>query len=771
MKKITLFLTFSKGRAARLEREGLMRTQTLGGYVRDRFDRRDLRRLVDGMEAAWIVQHLIDSATLEHFAHLQGASAPTATAGQMAEFFLRCRRDGVSVEDFRHEARKGAELRRLFDDYEAFLASNGLADLADAERVALEEAERGEVKDIWLDDFEIHGIGMYESRGQKALVEALSRHAPAVAPPANDAAARLYGAEAFDRMGEMRLALRIARERLEEGAEPASVKIVVSAISAYAPLFKALLPEYGLRGYVRRGVPLKALAAAKGRLSDEAAERFRDAWSRARHRAEAMHRRLLWLGIEADPKTVLERVVEGGWLTLERVGVELLETNQLFGLDGVDHLIFVGADIGQFPPGREESLFHSPEEERRLFFGNPPYATSRAHYALMKETARHLYVLHATHRGKSMLTLSPIVSDPLEPCTPKVMADSERLEEGARVRREAMEPYLAAFGSEAPTPWDGADAGGETVARLSASRINRYVNCPRRYHYSYILGLQPPSRPTDEMEATTQGSVMHRAFELFALRMKRKEIPEGQEESAMRKIAEEAYREILAGEGLEPNFYFDLFFDGLVRGLEEESDEPGVLKNFLTYVREQREELADFARSEMERRFGLDGSLEPVEEESEAFITGYIDRLDDSETLRIHDYKSKRAGGIDQKKLAQIAALKDVQLGLYLRYATRRFPGRKAVASLITFKTGNDRPWAEFATLANYEIPKPPRMRNPHFVLYDEAYEEALAQCVDRTKRGIEAGRFVWDDSDEEQCGWCEFETFCKKRGGRDGDQ
>jgi hypothetical protein len=357
MKKIPLFLTFSKGRAARLEREGLMRTQTLGGYVRDRFDRRDLRRLVDGMEAAWIVQHLIDSATLEHFAHLQGASAPTATAGQMAEFFLRCRRDGVAVEDFRHEARKGAELRRLFDDYEMFLASNGLADLADAERMALEEAECGEVEDIWLDDFEVHGIGMYESRGQKALVEALSRYAPTVAPPANDATARLYGAEAFDRMGEMRLALRIARERLEKGTEAASVKIVASAVSAYAPLFEALLPEYGLRGYVRRGVPLKALAAAKDRLPDDMAERFRDAWSKARQRAEAMCRRLSKMGIETDREALLEQIVQKSWVAPVETGIELLETNQLFGLDDIDHLIFVGADIGQFPPGRQESLF------------------------------------------------------------------------------------------------------------------------------------------------------------------------------------------------------------------------------------------------------------------------------------------------------------------------------------------------------------------------------------------------------------------------------
>ncbi|BDY13879.1 PD-(D/E)XK nuclease family protein [Hydrogenimonas cancrithermarum] len=764
---IPTFITFSRHRAKAAEKSGPLLSVTLGRFIRDFFEKRSLQRAIVPEEAAYILFHLLRQNGSKHFAYIQNPDSDTLR--QMAAFFIRCKRNDAGVGAFFYTEEKKKELERLFESYNRFLDEHGLADMGDIEGFFLEHIEEVDTARLMLDDFTLHGIRLFESRRQEMAYEQLAKSSQTFSSPPTLKNARLYGIEAFDRFDEMRMALKTARELIERnGVAPEDIKIVASSVETYFPLFETLLPELGLVGYSRRGTPLKALLPIAGKGEHPLLRQAKRTQKQLMEQARIIAKRLEKTGIATEKKAIFEKLAAAAYVKdAGRNGIELLETNQIFDLHDLGHLIFVGADMEQFPPKKEEGVFYTNEEERRYLFTNSLYATSRAHYALMKEIAENLYVVHAGRRGKMKLSRSMIVDDLLEPFDPKVLSDIEQIGYGRRICLPEAEAFLSDVQNDTPTRYDGAGVGSFEAEHLSASRINRYLGCPRRYFYSYILQLQPPMKEEEAMEATTQGRIMHLCFELYAKAVKRGEIDpddNGAAEEAMKEFAKQAYESILEEEQIEPNIYYDIFFDGLVRGLGESVDNPGVLKNFLIYTRKMRKELAEFRYSEMEKRFLLDKNLDITDSEEAAFIKGIIDRIDVNDEVLIHDYKSKRVKGIDTKKIEQIEGLKDLQLGLYLYYAKRLYPEKKIKASLISFKTDNGQPWVEFATLANYDIPKPPRMRNQHFVLYDDTYEAALKARIEEVKEGIAAGAFVWDDSNEEQCGWCEFGKICKRR-------
>ena len=113
-------------------------------------------------------------------------------------------------------------------------------------------------------------------------------------------------------------------------------------------------------------------------------------------------------------------------------------------------------------------------------------------------------------------------------------------------------------------------------------------------------------------------------------------------------------------------------------------------------------------------------------------MRGVIDRIDILEDeIRIVDYKSKKMNSkIDKKKLEEMEALKDMQLALYILFARRQYGEKKVESYLQTFKSKYEH--AEFAKTATFEVAK--------------------------------EGDFHYDDSDEDQCKWCEFSLMCNTR-------
>jgi RecB family exonuclease len=154
--------------------------------------------------------------------------------------------------------------------------------------------------------------------------------------------------------------------------------------------------------------------------------------------------------------------------------------------------------------------------------------------------------------------------------------------------------------------------------------------------------------------------------------------------------------------------------------------------------------------------FRLDRSFNAIGNDESYFIKGYIDRIDIKEDdIRIVDYKSKKANGIDKAKLTQMTELKDMQLALYVLYARRAFGDKKIESYLQTFKSANIH--TEFAKAATYEIGK-----EDEYLHYDEAFEQSLIARIEAIKTSMSDGDFHYDDSDKKHCEYCDFAVICR---------
>ena len=153
--------------------------------------------------------------------------------------------------------------------------------------------------------------------------------------------------------------------------------------------------------------------------------------------------------------------------------------------------------------------------------------------------------------------------------------------------------------------------------------------------------------------------------------------------------------------------------------------------------------------------FRLDKDFNLVANDQAYFIKGYIDRVDiKADEIRIVDYKSKKASGLDKAKLEQMLELKDMQLALYILYARRAFGDKNIESYLQTFKS--EKLHAEFAKAATYEVGK-----EGEYLHYDEEFEKSLIARIEAIKTSMAQGDFHYDDSDENHCEWCEFKIMC----------
>ncbi|MDX9744113.1 MAG: PD-(D/E)XK nuclease family protein, partial [Arcobacteraceae bacterium] len=158
------------------------------------------------------------------------------------------------------------------------------------------------------------------------------------------------------------------------------------------------------------------------------------------------------------------------------------------------------------------------------------------------------------------------------------------------------------------------------------------------------------------------------------------------------------------------------------------------------------------------KEFALDSDLKPYTlknaEDKNYFIKGFIDRFDElANHINIIVYKSKKmSSNIDKAKQEQVQTLKDVQLALYVLYASQQYEDKKHKAHLLSFKGEN--PHYHFANLSTIEGLK-------DTVHYSEAYNEELKKVIFDTKQNIETGVFAFNNVDETACGYCDMKFLC----------
>jgi len=755
----------------RLSGNPLARSLTLDNFMQAYYDRYGVMRIISTDEALRIMASFFMAQNREHFDYI---TADGEAMEQIATFIIDLKRNNLTPASFGFVPAKQSELSELYTDYNVFLKKHGIGDRADIERFVLDAITKDTSMlsvfgEIIVDDFTQNNVHFESSKTQYELLELLRSCGTSMSKDIEENNQPNFYEPTpapFGLFDEVASALKIARSLLDSGECSDDILIVSPNIDEYAPVFESLYEAYGLQGYTSIGTPLSSLLPQlkKSDFHNES-ELFilaRNRQSQIKIDVEKTSDRLASMGIAYNTTAAYEKAVEQSRIkSRTKLGLLLTEPNQLLSIDKIKHLIFLGTDMGHFPPVSKEGFLASTQQREALLHTNSLYLSSLNHYTQMKAIAENIYIVTATYKGKTKLARSHLIT---EKCTPfdisSVLAPFELPRVGKRLDDPQLDSYLLTR-ALSKSPYDGYDAGGYEVKTLSASQLGSYAMCPRRYFFDRVLKISAPGTPEDGLDASEKGTIMHKCFELFAIDAKAGKITIGSEvdiplKNHMIDKAKIAYETFLIEEKLTESINHRLYFQELTCGLIEDDEARGVLSNFLQFITENHASINGFRDSQFEMEFRLDRSFDAIGNDQPYFIKGYIDRIDiKDDDIRIVDYKSKKANGIDKAKLAQMTELKDMQLALYILYARRAFGDKKIESYLQTFKSGNIH--AQFAKAATFEVGK-----EGEYLHYDDAFEQSLIGKIESIKASMAHGDFYYDDSDKKHCEYCDFAVMCR---------
>ncbi len=168
--------------------------------------------------------------------------------------------------------------------------------------------------------------------------------------------------------------------------------------------------------------------------------------------------------------------------------------------------------------------------------------------------------------------------------------------------------------------------GGERV--LSASSINTYIDCPLKFYFQYIKGIEEEESVSEGVEADTFGSIFHKAMELLYEDFKGKLVTRESLSILMRndkKIEDaitDAFFQVLKTKEIKGH---NLLIHKLITRYVLQTAKYDISKAPFEYVSSEQRESYDFTLE--------DGTIVPLK--------GFIDRIDIKEgTKRIIDYKT-----------------------------------------------------------------------------------------------------------------------------------
>jgi len=757
-----LYITYSNQKLRDLKQSKILkpldRVVTLDSFILEQFESSNFETIIDESIGSSILYKIIQEENIEYFSYLNADAGSLRT---IYSFLLKCARNEVAFTQLLEDEKLNA-IVLIAKVYREYKEKYNLVDLADIELKVLESWDdtfTAQYEDIYVDSFEVEDISYVKSSLQEKILKKLQvykqikKMSKTVTPtkiikPSN---------EVFDNIDEVKTALRITRKLLEDGVKSDEILIVASDIQEYAPLYKLFLDEYALKGYSSLGTSLSSFHNDKD-------ERVASALSQYNSKVAsftALYEKLD-LSFSTTAKEALKKSIT---VTDEKVGIEITEANQIVGLSKkYEHIIFIGTDINHFPPKASDNFLYSYDDELKYFGANNYFTSSQTQLNELKRLGENLYIITASYSAKRELTPSILIGKSFDDTID--ISDVKSLQQLALEAKTELpdsdtQAYYESISSETLGVYDGKGVAGMSARHLSASQINKYLSCPLSYLYGNKIRVQAPKQDEEGFDVMQQGSLMHLCYELFGRYIKEKSIKSVDRRELseiMFNLSLEAYNseETTKNRGTE-NIHHQIFLTTLQAGLLDDR-EPGLLAKFIDYYIENAEEFAYFANSEFEKEFALDENLAPYKledkDDKNYFIRGFIDRFDLlDDYIGILDYKSKKMDTkIDKDKMKEIAELKDVQLALYILYASQAYPKKEYYSSLLSFKGG--RKSYHFANLSS----DAEEADTEH---YSREYEKRLREVVFDTKSKIENGSFGFNSSDEKVCGYCDIRYIC----------
>jgi hypothetical protein len=276
---------------------------------------------------------------------------------------------------------------------------------------------------------------------------------------------------------------------------------------------------------------------------------------------------------------------------------------------------------------------------------------------------------------------------------------------------------------------------------LSASSLNRYIECPLKFYFSNVAGIKIPDELKTTIEADVFGSIVHYILEKMYKPFEGKQID-------IKKLADEL-------KNVET--YFDEALGVLYSAADVNSGKnlllAGVIKKFVrNFVK------YDIGSLEKEPRVlvGVEKSVGTelhIDNIPKVKITGFIDRIDkttDGNEIRIIDYKT---GSVDDLKIKEWDNLiKDKKLAKAFQTVLYGWLYRRSEFSTSSLKMGL---FSLRKISKGFIEPEFPQDELTDFTnIFEEMLKKLVAEIYDREK-------FFQQTDDTKSCKYCDFKNIC----------
>lgn len=242
------------------------------------------------------------------------------------------------------------------------------------------------------------------------------------------------------------------------------------------------------------------------------------------------------------------------------------------------------------------------------------------------------------------------------------------------------------------------------MIKLSASSMDTYKKCPKKYYYRYI---NKPDIPEVEWPHLEFGTVSHRALELFHDHII-KNVVEPEEWPKLMKVCVN----IALKESKERNKYYLI-----ANNLDEVRK---ILQGYL--IRLKKFGLPPVFATELEFSFEI----------NKLIVRGFIDRVDKYENGVYHvvDYKTSKSGDY----------LTDFQLALYALALKEKYDDVKEISgSYVLLKQNSD--------LKTFEFPEDAQQKTINKIT-------EIGQNIDTET--------LWKKNPSPLCNWCDYNAICQ---------
>jgi len=307
----------------------------------------------------------------------------------------------------------------------------------------------------------------------------------------------------------------------------------------------------------------------------------------------------------------------------------------------------------------------------------------------------------------------------------------------------------AAPDEEDALPWPAPEEATPLVAppmAFSASRLNGYVKCPRRWFFEYLCDAVQD----EGSAAATYGKVLHEALEAF-------------------------HRVVREPADWSGNSMLERLHSELDLAFERNREEFASRLEYEVSRRKARSVAAHYARWLRAEADGQPMRVEAVESlqrwsmGGHEFV-GFIDRIDRplaGGPITIYDYKTGRVAEDPQEYLEQIRRGEEAQLALY--YAVRRLRGdRVGRLALVSLRDPRDRVWVLALDLAGEdsaaEVQRQARSGVLRSTFTDADIEASLAALTARADMLTQRGVAHFPAGVDPPCAHCAYLRACRDR-------